>query len=96
MRWITIRDLRNTPGKVRRWLAREDLILTSKGKPVAYVIGIEGEDPEEVTALMRRARAERAVSRMRREAAIRGLDKISPEEIQAEIREVRSDRRAPK
>jgi antitoxin (DNA-binding transcriptional repressor) of toxin-antitoxin stability system len=93
MRWITIRDLRNTPGKVRRWLAREDLILTSGGTPVAYLVGIEGEDPEEVTALMRRARAERAVSRMRREAAERGLDAIPPEEVKAEIRKVRSRRK---
>lgn len=93
MRWITTRDLRNTPGKVRSWLASEDLILTSGGTPVAYMVGMEGEDPETVTALIRRARAERAASRMRREAADKGLDELTLEEVNEEIKSARSRRK---
>lgn len=95
MRRISTRDLRNTPGKVREMLGEEDLVLTASGTPVAYMIGIEGEDLDEVAALVRQARAQRAVSRMRRGAAERGLDRLSPEEIEEEIRRARARRTAP-
>lgn len=92
MRRISTRDLRNTPGKVRELLEEEDLLLTASGEPVAYMIGMGGEDPEEMADMVRRARAQRSVSRMRRRAAERGLDRLPPEEIEEEIRSVR-DRR---
>lgn len=94
MRWISTRDLRNTPGKVRKWLADEDLVLTSGGTPVAYMVGIEGDDLEGVLSLMRRLRAQRAVSRMRREAAEEGRDSMPIEEIQSEVRRTRRERTA--
>lgn len=92
MRRISTRDLRNTPGKVRELLEEEDLLLTASGEPVAYMVGIGDEDPEEVAAMVRQARAQRAVSRMRRRAAERGLDRLSPEEIREEIRRARDER----
>lgn len=92
MRRISTRDLRNTPGKVRELLGEEDLLLTASGEPVAYMIGMEGEDPEEVAAMVRQASAQRAVSRMRRQAAGRGLEELSPEEIEEEIRRARERR----
>jgi len=92
MRRISTRDLRNTPGKVRELLREEDLVLTASGEPVAYLIGMEDEDPDEVAAMVRQARAQRAVSRMRRQAAERGLDRLSPDEIREEIRRAREER----
>lgn len=92
MRRISTRDLRNTPGKVRELLEEEDLLLTASGEPVAYMVGIGDEDPEEVADMVRQARAQRAVSRMRRRAAERGLDRLSPEEIREEIRRARDER----
>ncbi|MGH7556287.1 MAG: hypothetical protein ACREMD_00615 [Gemmatimonadota bacterium] len=94
MRWISTRDLRNTPGKVRKWLADEDLVLTSGGTPVAYMVGIEGDDLEGVLSLMRRLRAQRALSHMRREAAEEGRDSMPIEEIQSEVRRTRRERTA--
>lgn len=95
MRLISTRDLRNTPGKVRELLEEEDLVLTSGSTPIAYLTGI-GEDDriEEVAAAFREARARLAVSRMRREAAEKGLDELSAEEIETEIREARNERRS--
>lgn len=95
MRLISTRDLRNTPGKVREMLEEEDLVLTSGSTPVAYLTGI-GEDDriEELAAAFREARAQLAVSRMRREAAEEGLDQLSPEEIEEEIRAARQERSA--
>ncbi len=56
------------------------------------MVGIGDEDPEEVADMVRQARAQRAVSRMRRRAAERGLDRLSPEEIREEIRRARDER----
>lgn len=95
MRRISTRDLRNTPGKVRDLLEEEDLLLTARGEPVAYMIGMKGEDPQEVAAMVRQARAQRAVSRMRRQAAEQGLDDLSAEEIEEEIRSARERRTVP-
>lgn len=95
MRRISTRDLRNTPGEVRELLEEDDLLLTARGEPVAYMIGMKGEDPQEVAAMVRQARAQRAVSRMRRQAAERGLDGLSPEEIEEEIRRARDRRTVP-
>lgn len=93
MRVISTRDLRNTPGKVREMLEDEDLVLTSGSTPIAYLTGIgEGERIEEVAAAIRKARAQLAVHRMRRDAAEEGLDQLTPEEIEEEIRAVREDR----
>lgn len=93
MRLISTRDLRNTPGKVREMLAEEDLVLTSGSTPIAYLTGIdEGERIEEVADAFRKARAQLAVSRMRRQAAERGLDELSAREIEEEIRSVREAR----
>ena len=92
MRRISTRDLRNTPGKVRELLEEEDLVLTASGEPVAYMIGIDDEDPAEIAAMIRQARAQRAVARIRRRAAERGLDRLSAEEIDDEIRQTRGER----
>lgn len=94
MRIISTRDLRNTPGKVREMLEDEDLVLTSGSTPIAYLTGIaEGERIEEVAAAIRKARAQLAVNRMRRDAAEEGLDQLTPEEVEEEIRAVREARR---
>ncbi|MGH7543017.1 MAG: hypothetical protein ACREK7_03680 [Gemmatimonadota bacterium] len=94
MRLISTRDLRNTPGRIRKWLADEDLVLTSGGTPVAYMVGIEGDDLESVLALMRRLRAQRAVSHMRRQAVEKGRDAMSIEEVQSEVKRARRERAA--
>lgn len=95
MRRISTRDLRNTPGKVRDLLEEEDFLLAARGEPVAYMIGMKSEDPQEVVAIVRQARAQRAVSRMRRQAAERGLDRRSRDEIEEEIRSARARRTVP-
>ena len=92
MRRISTRDLRNTPGKVRELLLEEDLLLTASGEPVAYMIGIDDEDPTEIAAMVRQAKAQRAVSRMRRRAGEEGVDRLTPDQIEEEIRRTRTER----
>ncbi|HEX2080983.1 MAG TPA: type II toxin-antitoxin system prevent-host-death family antitoxin [Longimicrobium sp.] len=94
MKYISIRDLRNQSGLIQRTVAEESVTLTSNGKPFALVIGLnESEDPGEMERLIRQARAQLAVSRIRKQAREAGLDKLTPEEIEAEIRAARAERR---
>jgi antitoxin (DNA-binding transcriptional repressor) of toxin-antitoxin stability system len=95
MKFVSTRELRNRPGFVRELAQKEDLVLTANGKPIAMLLGIEEGELEETARVIRQARAQRALSRMRRQAARRGLDKdkTSPSVIAAEIRAVRSKRK---
>lgn len=86
------RDLRKRPGYVRDLMPDDKLVLTSNGKPVALLIGIGEDELDDTIRAIERAKAQLALSRMRREAAARGVDRLSPREIDAEIRAVRSAR----
>jgi hypothetical protein len=93
MKFLSTRELRNRPGFVRELAQKEDLVLTVNGKPIAMLLGVEEGELEETVRAVRQARAQRALSRMRREAARRGLDKSSASVIDGEIRAVRSKRK---
>ncbi len=93
MKFLSTRELRNRPGYVRKLVQKEDLVLTANGKPIAIMVGIRDEDLEQTAHLLRQARAQLALSRIHREAARRGLDKLSLAEINAEIRAVRAKRK---
>ncbi len=93
MKFITVRDLRLTPGKVWKRLRKEnELVVTSNGKPVAILCGVDSDNLEDGLVALRRARAQMAVSAMRKSAAERGLDKIKPDEINELIRRTRRSR----
>lgn len=93
MKFVTIRELRNRPGRVWDELRAEDLVLTANGKPVGILVGVDESDLEEAMASLRRARAMRAVSRMRRRAAETGAHQLSSRAIDGEIRAARAARR---
>ena len=95
MTFVSIRDMRTRPGEVWQQLQDEgDLIVTSSGRPFALMIAAEGEDVEALLLALRRARAQLAVSKMRRQAGEAGLDRMAIDEIDAEIRQARSERTA--
>jgi prevent-host-death family protein len=94
MKFISIRDLRNQSGLIQRTVSEESVTLTSNGKPFALVVGLnENEDPSEMERVIRQARAQIAISRIRKRARETGVDGLTPEEIEAEIRAAREDRR---
>jgi antitoxin (DNA-binding transcriptional repressor) of toxin-antitoxin stability system len=93
MKLVSVRDLRNRPGAVQDAIADQSVALTSNGKPFALVIGVDAdEDLAEVEAAVRTARAQLALSRMRRRAARTGRDRLTAEEIDAEIKATRRER----
>jgi len=93
MRFLSTRELRNRPSQLRELIKAEDVVLTANGKPVAVLVGVDESNLEEALLTIRQARAQQALSRMRRMAAKRGLDKLTSAEIDAEIRAVRSRRK---
>ena len=93
MKFLSTRELRNRPGYLREIAKKEDVVLTANGKPFAILLAVKDGDLEETAKLVRQAKALRAVSQIRKQAAERGLDKMSLAEINTVIREVRSKRK---
>jgi len=94
VKFVTTREFRNRPGHVRALAQKDDLVLTAKGKPIGILVGVESDNFEEMAQAIRQARAQRALSRMRRHAARRGLDRLPPSAVAVEIRAVRSGRKS--
>ena len=94
MKFLSTRDLRNRPGFVRELARKDDIVLTANGKPIALLLGLEDDDFEETAQAIRQARAQRTLSRMRRQAESKGISDMSLSRINGEVRAVRSKRKA--
>lgn len=93
MKFISVRDLRLRSAEIWRQLQQEkEMVVTSNGRPVAVLAGIEGQDVVEYLAALRRARAMLAVNKIQEHAQQTGKDKITAAEIGKEIRAVRRSR----
>jgi prevent-host-death family protein len=89
MEFVSVRDFRIRPGEIWEKLRQGDLVVTSNGRPVAILTPVEGANLEDALLLLRRLRAQMAVSRIRQGAAERGLDRMSSADIESEIRQAR-------
>jgi prevent-host-death family protein len=94
MRYVSVRELRNRPGRLWSTLSKEDVVLTSNGKPMGVLVGVDETRLDDTVEAIRRAKAILAVSRMRRKAEETGLNRLSIADINREIREVRRRRRS--
>ena len=94
MKFLSTRELRNRPGNLRDLARKDDLVLTTNGKPIAILLGVEEGELDETARAIRQARAQLALSRLRKQAARRGANRMSPSDIEAEIRAVRSQRKS--
>jgi len=93
MKILSDREFRNQPGKVRKELAHQEVVMTSRGKPYAVLLPVD--DPsnvEEVLELASRIRAQMALSSVRGKAVETGLDRMTASEIDEEIKMVRKQR----
>jgi hypothetical protein len=93
MKFVSTRELRNTPGKVRELLEDDDLVLTANGKPVGILVGVEESEIEGTAALIRCVRGQMAVARLRAEAFASCAASMSSKEIDEEIRSTRKARK---
>lgn len=95
MQLVPYRTLRNQPGELRRLLATEGgLVITANNEPFAVMLDITPDQLEEAVELIRRLRAQRAVSAMRREAQSSGTAGLTEAEIEAEVQAARAERRS--
>jgi antitoxin (DNA-binding transcriptional repressor) of toxin-antitoxin stability system len=94
MRFVSVRDLRSRGRQVWKHLETEkELIITSNGRPIAILTGVNEENFEQILRDLRRARALRVVEEMQRTSVRAGLDKMAQEEIETEIQEARKARK---
>ena len=86
MRFVTVRDLRTTPGKVWEKLSEErELVVTRNGKPIAIMAPTTEETFEMQLKAVRRARGMMAVKALQAASVKAGTDKMTMAEINAII-----------
>jgi prevent-host-death family protein len=94
MSTISVSELKKKSAS--QWLksaAKDDLVITSKGQPVAVLLGIAAASVESTRALVRSVRALQAQSALQQAAAINGTAELSMSDIDAEIAGSRRSRR---
>jgi len=93
MQFVTVRDLRSRSAQVwRRLSAERDLVVTSRGKPIALLTSVADDDLEESLNAIRADRAMAAVEAMQRRSEKMGGDRMTLKEINAIIDDVRRRR----
>jgi antitoxin (DNA-binding transcriptional repressor) of toxin-antitoxin stability system len=93
MKFVTVRDLRGRSAKVWKDLKTEkDLILTSNGKPMAILTGIDESTLENRLASIRRDRLGEVVREIQLDSVRKRPKGMSLREINAEIKAVRAKR----
>lgn len=93
MSTISVSDLQKKPAK--QWLksaGKDDLVVTSKGQPVAVLLRIASASVESTRALLRSVRALQAQASLQ-QTAVSGPVEFSMSEIDAEIAASRRARR---
>ena len=93
MKIVSDREFRNEPGKVRKELDKQNVVITSRGRPYAVLLPIDKpQNMEQVLELAERIKAQMALSSVRQKAIDNGLDKMTATEIDVEIEQVRKQR----
>jgi hypothetical protein len=95
MSTISVTDLQKKP-LAKQWLksaGKEDLVITSKGQPVAVLMRIASASVESTPALLRSVRALQAQASLQQSAAASGAAELSMSDIDAEIAASRRARR---
>jgi len=96
VKFISYRELRNTPSAVWEALqANEAVAILANGEPRALMLEIENDDLELVLQVVRRVRAQIALTRLRASAAESGANRLTAEEIGTEIGAARARRKRP-
>jgi prevent-host-death family protein len=91
---ISVSDLRKKPAS--QWLksaGKGELIITSKGQPVAVLLRIAAASVESTRSLLRSVRALQAQASLQQAAAANGTAGLSLSDIDAEIAAARRARR---
>jgi len=93
MRFISVRDLNTKPKEIWSKIKEEEVVITSNGKPIALLSGVNEENLEKTVRAIRRSRALIALEEMQKRSIELGLDKLTDSQIESEIRAARKSRR---
>jgi hypothetical protein len=93
MKFVSDRELSKRPRYVRRLALEDEIVLIADGKPFAMFLAIEEGELEETIQLIRQVKGQRALTRLRQQAAAKGLDRMSARQIEKQIRKVRANRK---
>lgn len=97
MKFITVRDLRNSTARLRKDLKTDrEVVVTANGRPFAVMTPVDPDGVEEELLAIRRAKARAAMKRIRAKAKANGLDRMTMDEIDAIIAKARRERRSAK
>ena len=92
MKFISVRDFRTDSTNLLKTLPDEqEMIITSKGKPIALLTSLNDENFEHTLASVRQAKAISAVKLIQQQSIKNGTDKTTMEEIDEEIRRIRKE-----
>jgi len=93
MGFLALRELRGSTKRIDQIIERDgSVIVTNNGKPAYLMLGIDEANLEDTIIDLRRMRAQRAVTRIQRNAAERGTSTLRLDDINAEIAADRLDR----
>ena len=93
MQFITVRELSTKPREIWEKIRKEEVVITSNGKPVALLSGITEATLEKTLQVIRRSRALMALEEMQQQSLDQGLDRLTGSEIEAEIKAARQGRK---
>ena len=86
MKFVTVRDLGRKSAQIWKELPNErEMIITSNGRPVAILVGINESNIEESLKAFRQALAIEAAASLQRRSVDQGADRITMAEINTEI-----------
>jgi len=89
MKAATVRELKNKTSELLRQAAREDVMITSRGRPVACLIGLDQDDIQ----IRRRGRADYADEKYRQQVfrLLNRISKIKPDKGKRWVSEQQHD-----
>jgi antitoxin (DNA-binding transcriptional repressor) of toxin-antitoxin stability system len=89
MGYLSVTDLKKTKALGEQLAAEREIIVTRDGKPMAIMVGVDGDSVESSLREIRRALFSAAVTRIRDRAA---TDAPDPSAIESAIHAARRDR----
>ena len=94
MKYVPIREMQVDAGPVLTALreGEHEVVLTAQGDPVALLVSVTSDDLDDTLRMVRQARAQATVSRLRARARQVRSDELELEEIDDEIRAARASR----
>jgi len=92
MKFLSVRELRNRPGRLWKALESDDFVVTNNGKPVGLLIAVADDDLEASLLALQRARAAMAITRMRAAARAANANRLTARQVDAVISRVRASR----